>query len=596
MIGLYFEPDLSVFMPANDTQSVKQTATRVPPAASPPPPPPPVAPIPPKPVVTAPVAGTVSPPKPPDIPRVTAPPPLPPKPAGVPPATNSITGFKQPDAPKPSASPVNTDALINSLIEQTAQARSDAKNPLPASPPPPPVSPPRPSIDVKVVPAPGPPKANQKGGFKPLMFGLAALFILASIPLGVFIVQNRQRNEDIRSRAAGSCSGSTNYNPGCAACASYTSSATCQSYCGCSWQTATDTTTVAPTKPASAFDPKQCSGYTDWAPDHAICGTCNGVSLTGTWVGEASAPVQNCCLKTLNLPDNSTHTYTCGTGSNCPDYQWHFPVDNPTVCLNTNTSERTATYNSPDRCPNNPPPPCTSNPPGGGTPPTVKVPNCSNVQGPSMLTVGSPGTYTAVFAQLNFTDGSIFYASIIDNVMHDIVWPRPAPDNSMRIVETWTPTTAGTFNVCCRAWNDSVAECRPQQYVDGPPRFTCAGPNDCITVQVYNPSPTPTKIVNSPTPTLTPTPTTIVGQCNQMKVYKDSQQVADLSTLKPGDQVTIAVIGTNATQARIRVNGAAWTNTTATNASGEYYVPFTVPLGVYNFVIESEVMVNGVWK
>lgn len=94
----------------------------------------------------------------------------------------------------------------------------------------------------------------------------------------------------------------------------------------------------------------------------------------------------------------------------------------------------------------------------------------------------------------------------------------------------------------------------------------------------------------------TPTPTEIPGQCDLIKVYKNGVQVTNLTTLVPGDAIEIAVISTNATQARIRVNGGPWNITTNRNTGGEFYIPFTIPTGVTTFTFEAEVFVNGVWK
>ncbi len=54
---------------------------------------------------------------------------------------------------------------------------------------------------------------------------------------------------------------------------------------------------------------------------------------------------------------------------------------------------------------------------------------------------------------------------------------------------TWIPNLTGTYTVFCRAWNDSIAECRGD-CVDGPPRYSCRGPNAKLTVTVVAP-PTP---------------------------------------------------------------------------------------------------------
>lgn len=95
------------------------------------------------------------------------------------------------------------------------------------------------------------------------------------------------------------------------------------------------------------------------------------------------------------------------------------------------------------------------------------------------------------------------------------------------------------------------------------------------------------------TPTSTPG---VVAQCLRIKVYKDNQVVATLSTLKAGDNVILSVAGSNASQGRIRVNGGAWNVTTTRNAAGEFTTPFTIPTTVSSFTIEAEVFRDGDWK
>lgn len=106
-------------------------------------------------------------------------------------------------------------------------------------------------------------------------------------------------------------------------------------------------------------------------------------------------------------------------------------------------------------------------------------------------------------------------------------------------------------------------------------------------------TPQPTPGPTSPPPG--PTPTPIVLQCTRIRVYKNNTQV-DPATLLPGDSVVLAVAGTNATKGRIRVNGAAWTESTTLNTNNEYTVPFTVPTGTTSFTVEAEVFKDGVWQ
>lgn len=135
------------------------------------------------------------------------------------------------------------------------------------------------------------------------------------------------------------------------------------------------------------------------------------------------------------------------------------------------------------------------------------IPNCYNLTGPTSIRVGSSGSYTAtVYSPQGQLTGSIFHDNLIN------INQQGFPGVSTATIQgTWTPTAAdiGSHFVHCRAWNDSVAECRPPNLVDRPPRYACVGPNYTIAVQVLPPNtPTPTS-TSTPTrtPTRTPTPT-----------------------------------------------------------------------------------------
>jgi hypothetical protein len=107
------------------------------------------------------------------------------------------------------------------------------------------------------------------------------------------------------------------------------------------------------------------------------------------------------------------------------------------------------------------------------------------------------------------------------------------------------------------------------------------------------PTNTPTATV---TVTYTPTPTDITGQCQNIKIYKNGQVVSP-NSLQPGDSIVIAVVGTNATKARIRVNGGTFTETSSKNDAGEYILNFTIPSsGTTTFTIEAELFIGGVWR
>lgn len=155
-----------------------------------------------------------------------------------------------------------------------------------------------------------------------------------------------------------------------------------------------------------------------------------------------------------------------------------------------------------------------------------------------------------------------------------------------------SPTSPPGGGGCKSDWCTSPADCILKGGTEGTPQsFASCSPGlvaCCVNIQPT----TPPNATATPNPTATP----IVGQCTNIRVYKDST-VVEPSTLQPGDAVTLAVAGTNATKARFRVNGGDFTETTTKNSAGEYTLAFTVPsTGVTQFVIEAEVNVAGVWK
>lgn len=123
-----------------------------------------------------------------------------------------------------------------------------------------------------------------------------------------------------------------------------------------------------------------------------------------------------------------------------------------------------------------------------------KIPNCTNLTGPSTITLGQSATYTADF----FSPQGNLSGEINAGQNGSWVWDPagngvPISGNFGTRSFTWTPSQAGTYDVFGRAWDDALAECRGKaSYVDGPPRFTCAGLCS-MTVNVVAPTPTPTQ-------------------------------------------------------------------------------------------------------
>jgi hypothetical protein len=115
-------------------------------------------------------------------------------------------------------------------------------------------------------------------------------------------------------------------------------------------------------------------------------------------------------------------------------------------------------------------------------------------------------------------------------------------------------------------------------------------------VATNTPTNTPTR-TPTPTPTNTPTPTPVIGQCLNIKLYKNNVVVIP-TTLQPGDTIVIAVVGTNATQARIQINNeTTWRVSTTKNASGEWIFNYTIPTtGVTSLKIQGELFIGGVWQ
>lgn len=171
------------------------------------------------------------------------------------------------------------------------------------------------------------------------------------------------------------------------------------------------------------------------------------------------------------------------------------------------------------------------------------------------------------------------------------------PTNTPSPTRTPSPTPSPTPNPQCGSNCSSNAQC--------PTNHTCSGNKCVLSACLQNgvncdankctviPTSTPTATV---TVTYTPTPTDITGQCQNIKIYKNGA-VVNPNTLQPGDSIVIAVVGTNATKARIRVNGGTFTETSSKNDAGEYILNFTIPSsGTTTFTIEAELFIGGVWR
>ncbi len=120
-----------------------------------------------------------------------------------------------------------------------------------------------------------------------------------------------------------------------------------------------------------------------------------------------------------------------------------------------------------------------------------RIPNCSITSGPAVVTLGETANYSASFFSAQGNLGTRISIGRNGNFLEDI---NGNVSNQSSTAATgnfaWTPKTAGTFDLFCRAWNDGIAECRGNTaYVDGLPRYECAGPKAFMTVKVISPIP-----------------------------------------------------------------------------------------------------------
>ena len=122
-----------------------------------------------------------------------------------------------------------------------------------------------------------------------------------------------------------------------------------------------------------------------------------------------------------------------------------------------------------------------------------KIPNCSINSGPATVALGETASFTVSFSsaqgnlgtRLNLGQNGAFKEDIKGTVSYQL-------NTAATGTFSWKPTSTGTFDVFCRAWNDAIAECRGNPaYVDQLPRYECAGPNAYMTVKVIVPTPKP---------------------------------------------------------------------------------------------------------
>jgi hypothetical protein len=208
------------------------------------------------------------------------------------------------------------------------------------------------------------------------------------------------------------------------------------------------------------------------------------------------------------------------------------------------------------------------------TPTPNIIPNCSNLSGITALTLGETATYQALFTspQGNLK-GEIFYDP--GNKSINAINTSSLAGNSGTINTQWRPPNAGTYQVCCRAWNDGIAECRPAAYVDGPPRYACTGPDaKCLTVLVR-------------TPSITPTPTPTAGAPHQNQTFDFFFKFAGVTDNRAeGAKISVRIV-TPTTDMTAGTYAAKYTQ------NGIYQITFALqspldPSQMYRFILKGE--------
>ncbi|MDQ3098166.1 MAG: hypothetical protein M3Q44_00260 [bacterium] len=111
---------------------------------------------------------------------------------------------------------------------------------------------------------------------------------------------------------------------------------------------------------------------------------------------------------------------------------------------------------------------------------TSTAPACGDLVGPTSIKLGQSATYSGNFASAQGSLGVVIgYGA---NGQYLGPWPPRYPGGTSYSGSwTFTPASAGTYNVACRVWNDSIQECAG---LNGWGIPACAGPNSRIVLTV----------------------------------------------------------------------------------------------------------------
>jgi hypothetical protein len=407
---------------------------------------------------------------------------------------------------------------------------------------------PKPSLASHAKPPPSnPPDTTGRKKSRAGVILATLLLLLITLPLGVYFVSQQAQLADTRSRAVvtGYCGVNdpyftTNELTTCrnAGDCMTTSSTTCLSFGSCcKWVTPPPTVTAAPTNAPAC--PRACNsapcytvGMDDDNSGSCTSGYCCKPRPTVPTAQDTTITPENvyqgCCKKTNRAIDiNTCAPPASEKACNLNTASCFGPIYNNETC--------DAKYGTPDQI---------TLPPAGGTSGGNWA--CGGGTGVAPATgtacVNGGGTYNGKCAVYRCPNGCAGSAC-----------GENSPGFQLEFVSCSSASLASGECGQIDTVTDENRYCQPETGCDVK-AINCSG--SCAGGTAVTPIPT-----NAP-------------QCPAISVYKDGLLVTDLSTLMPGNQITI-VVGSAATQ--VRVNGSTFTALTTKNAGGEWTYDYTIP-------------------
>lgn len=439
---------------------------------------------------------------------------------------------------------------------------------------------------VQNTPTPTPPqKKKSKIGF--VVAGV--LLLLLTLPVIGFFVNQQQQIADNRGRASscapgewscnGNCANSGVQNlfkgtwcdgqgrwlheAGCGGNPSRLKSEGCDSQGGGGSQPPAGNASMCGTGSATACRDVSVNGRCNDFP-----GTCR--ENNGGNLGSDGKAVCGCFADTAPTAEapsgaqNSNNNNTCSSSS--PTSQGCFGVLVDNRCTGFNGTCRRTSINS------------------NGNSECACVPNTTTVAPTSPTSGGgnnNPQTGCTITSPPNLVDGPITLSSNCPDIQL-VRYESDAPRGSTSQSCIGTSTNP-TYSTAIKGENYPTGVCGKCVQIDlthngqnwGSAKYT----GDCAT---------------------TPTTPPVTAQCQNIKLYRNNTLLTtnQYNTIKPGQQIVLAVVGVNAEKARFSVNNAAPIETAQRNNASEWILPYTVPTvtTATTFTIQAEIYGNGQWR